>query len=76
MTPAIKLLNKCKIDYTLHEYTWDSQNKNYGMEAAKSLGISECLVYKTLVVSLNTGELVVVIIPVSRMLDINCWQKF
>ena len=75
MTPSIKLLNKQKINYKLHEYTHNTNDKNYGLEASQLLNISEKLIYKTLVVKLNTNILAVAIIPVSSMLSMKLVAK-
>lgn len=73
MTPAIKLAKKNKISYTVHEYSHDSNvvgsGESYGQEAADKMGIAPEQVFKTLVVMLETKELVVAIIPVSSMLS-------
>lgn len=72
MTPAVRLLKKHQIAFTLHAYEHDPHNTNFGEEAASKLGIEPQRVYKTLLVSLN-GEaknLAVAIVPVSGMLDL------
>lgn len=69
MTPAIKIAQKAGVSFTIHEYTHDSANESYGLEAAEKLGISPSQVFKTLVVSLDGKELAVGIIPVAAMLS-------
>jgi len=73
MTPAIKLAKKNKIAHTVHEYSHDSDavgsGESYGQEAADKMGVAPDQVFKTLVVMLETKELVVAIIPVSSMLS-------
>ncbi len=69
MTPAINLLNKNKVQHQVHEYTHDSSSESYGLEAAEKMGVSEGRVFKTLVVSLESKELVVGIVPVCAMLN-------
>jgi Cys-tRNA(Pro)/Cys-tRNA(Cys) deacylase len=69
MTPAINLAKKRKIAHQVHEYTHDLSSASYGLEAAEKLAVPEARVFKTLVVSLNTGELAVGVVPVSSMLS-------
>ena len=69
MTPAINLAKKLKIAHTVHEYAHDPDSDSYGLEAAEKLRVSPERVFKTLVVSMDTGELVVAVIPVSSMLS-------
>lgn len=75
MTPATKLLKKQKIAFTIHEYTHDKNSASYGLEAAEKLGVSSELVFKTLVVQLETGELIVAIIPVAEKLNMKLLAK-
>lgn len=75
MTPAIDALKATNIPHHLLEYTVDAQNgqevsRDIGLAAAASLGVSETLVFKTLVVELAAGELVIAIIPVADKLNL------
>ena len=70
MTPAITLAREMKIPHTVHEYEHDPDSDSYGMEAAEKLGLPPERVFKTLVVSLDSGELVVAVLPVSEMLSL------
>jgi len=79
MTPAIEVLKKAGIQYTLHEYPHDSNASSYGDEAVNCLGIESSRVFKTLLVSKNTNdnskELAVAIVPVSHQLDLKLMAK-
>lgn len=70
MTPAIKLLEKNKIKFTIHKYDHDPQNTNYGLEAAQKLNLPQDQVFKTLLVELYPKELVVCVLPVCEMLSL------
>ena len=69
MTPAIKLLKKQKIAHKVHTYQHDKNAEAYGLEAAEKLNLPAEQVFKTLVVELETGQLVVAIIPVAERLN-------
>ncbi|MFA7571918.1 MAG: Cys-tRNA(Pro) deacylase [Sulfurimonadaceae bacterium] len=70
MTPAIKLLEKNKIKFTIHKYDHDPLNTNYGLEAAQKLNLPQDQVFKTLLVELYPKELVVCVLPVCEMLSL------
>ena len=69
MTPAIKLLEKAKVNFKVHEYEHDPAAESYGLEASEKLGIDDARVFKTLVVMLDAKEYAVAIIPVAHMLS-------
>jgi Cys-tRNA(Pro)/Cys-tRNA(Cys) deacylase len=69
MTPAVNLVKRRKLPYTLHQYTHDSSHSSYGLEAAEKLGLPLRQVFKTLVVVLDGKQLAVAVIPVSSMLN-------
>ena len=75
MTPAILAAKKAKISYTIHEYSHDAATVSYGAEAAEKLGVVAERVFKTLVVSLDNGDLAVGIIPVSAMLSMKLFAR-
>tara|TARA_B100000745_G_scaffold296058_1_gene240930 strand:+ start:6658 stop:7128 length:471 start_codon:yes stop_codon:yes gene_type:complete len=69
MTPAINLAKKKKIPHTIHEYQHDASCSSYGLEAAEKMGVEPARVFKTLVVELNTQEMVVGVVPVATTLN-------
>jgi Cys-tRNA(Pro)/Cys-tRNA(Cys) deacylase len=75
MTPGISVAKKAKITHKVHEYAHDSLSESYGVEAAEKLGVSAARVFKTLVVSLDSNELAVGIIPVSSKLSMKYIAK-
>lgn len=69
MTPGINVAKKAGIQYKIHEYNHDPAHESYGLEAAGKMGVSPDRVFKTLVVALETKELVTAVVPVSAMLN-------
>jgi len=70
VTPACLVLDAAGIEYEQHKYHHDPAATSYGEEAANALGVEPDHVFKTLMAELDTGELVVAIVPVSGMLDL------
>lgn len=69
MTPAITLLQKKRIKHEVLKYTHDTNASSYGLEAAEKLNLDTKSVFKTLVVSGETGKLAVAIVPVETKLS-------
>jgi len=70
MTPAINLLEASGVAYSVHEYERGEELKDFGREAAESLGLPFDQVFKTLVVDLDDGRgLAVAVLPVSCLLS-------
>ena len=75
ITPAIQLVTQRNIEHTVHQYAHDPAADSYGSEAATALGLPESMVFKTLVVELDCGELAVGIVPVASMLSTKAMAK-
>jgi len=75
MTPAIIAAKKNKVSHKIHDYSHDESSESYGLEAAEKMGVAVERVFKTLVVSLDSKELVVGVIPVSSMLSMKLIAK-
>jgi len=63
VTPAVRAVGKAGIEFELLEYEYDPAAEEIGVHAAQSLGRPPATVFKTLVVALDSGELVCVMIP-------------
>lgn len=72
-TPATRVLDQARVDYTVHEYHHDEKAAaaagGYGLEAAAALGVDPRQVFKTLLVHVDK-DLVVAICPVDGHLDL------
>ena len=75
MTPAINQAKKKKIPYKIHKYSHTPSHTSYGLEAAECLNLDAAQVFKTLVVQLGDGTLVVGIVPVNKQLNMKQMAK-
>lgn len=75
MTPAVKLLDKAKAKYQLHQYQHDANAESFGLEACEKLNLAPECVFKTLVTESQQGELVVAIVPVHLKLNMKQLAK-
>jgi Cys-tRNA(Pro)/Cys-tRNA(Cys) deacylase len=71
MTPAIRALKELGIAHSVHRYEVSGdEDVTYGEAVAAAIGADPASVFKTLIVQLNTKELVVAIVPVTSTLDL------
>lgn len=75
MTPGIVAAERKKIAHKVHKYTHDKQAASYGLEAAEKLSLEPEQVFKTLVAELDTGALVVAVVPVTHQLNLKQLAK-
>lgn len=73
VTPAIKLLQKRRIDHEVVGYDHDPAADSYGLEAVEALGLDPATVFKTLLADVSGSkgsETVVAVVPVERRLNL------
>ncbi|EKE77873.1 Cys-tRNA(Pro) deacylase [Gallaecimonas xiamenensis] len=75
MTPAIVLLQKTGTPHQVLSYQHDPKAPAYGLEAADTLGLPYGEVFKTLLARLDSGKLVVALVPVDKQLDLKLLAK-
>lgn len=75
MTPACVELDRAGVAYTQHHYDHDPNAESYGLEAAEKLGVEPDVVFKTLMAELDSGDLVVAIVPVAEMLNLKALAR-
>ncbi len=64
-TRATMALDRARVAYTLHSYSYDPDAERIGMQAAESLGVAPETVLKTLMAQVD-GKPVCVIVPSDR----------
>ncbi|WP_210560419.1 Cys-tRNA(Pro) deacylase [Psychrosphaera aestuarii] len=75
MTPAINSLLQHNVKHKVHEYHHDSASPSYALEAAEKLSVDASAVYKTLIVKLQTSELIVALVPSNSKLNMKLVAK-
>ena len=68
-TNAMRLLDSAGISYSMASYDYDESDLS-GVHAAKELGVSEDIVFKTLVTRGDGNAIFVFVIPVAESLDL------
>ena len=68
-TNAMRLLDAAGIDYSMASYEYDESDLS-GVHAAQELGVSEDIVFKTLVTRGDGNAFFVFVIPVAESLDL------
>ncbi|WP_066803255.1 Cys-tRNA(Pro) deacylase [Moraxella oblonga] len=74
MTPAITLLKKLQVDFSIHEYDHDPSNVNFGQEAVEKLGLTDVEVFKTLLAT-DGQNYFVAVLPVAYQLSLSKFAK-
>jgi Cys-tRNA(Pro)/Cys-tRNA(Cys) deacylase len=69
-TPAVQAVVKAGIAHRLLTYDYDPAADAIGLQAAEALGLNPTMVFKTLIVELDTGALVCALIPAAARLDL------
>ena len=75
MTPAIASAKQSGICFVIHQFHHDPKNRSYALEAAAELGRDPRQIYKTLIVQLDGGELVVAMLPAALTLSLKALTK-
>jgi Cys-tRNA(Pro)/Cys-tRNA(Cys) deacylase len=70
VTPAVDAATQAGVPCQVLEYRHDPGAQSFGLEAAEALGVDAAAVFKTLIASLSSGDLVVAVIPVVTRLDL------
>jgi Cys-tRNA(Pro)/Cys-tRNA(Cys) deacylase len=70
ITPAVRAMEQIGAIFQLLEYDYDPSADEIGLQAARALGRRPSTVFKTLVVALDSGELVCAIIPSNARLTL------
>ena len=74
MTPAVRELEAAGVVFTVHEYARGESLRDFGVEAAETLGLDPDQVFKTLLVTVDGGQ-AVAIVPFSVKLSLKSVGK-
>ena len=74
MTPAIKLLEKHKVQFEILKFAHDPSESNFADEAAEKLSLNPQQVFKTLLVDVD-GTLHVAVLPATQQVDLKTFAK-
>ena len=75
MTPAVDELAGAGIEFEVMQYEHDASAESFGTEAAEKLALDPDEVFKTLLAELDSGELIVAIVPVEGRLDLKALAR-
>ena len=76
MTPAVKTLQRAKVDFEIHRYSVAAAaDETFGETVAHAIQRQPEQVLKTLIAELDNGELVVAVVPVFARLDMRALAK-
>jgi Cys-tRNA(Pro)/Cys-tRNA(Cys) deacylase len=70
ITPAVRVMEQAGVPLQLLDYTYDPSADEIGLQAAQALGRRPSTVFKTLIVALDSGELICAIIPSDARLNL------
>jgi Cys-tRNA(Pro)/Cys-tRNA(Cys) deacylase len=68
-TPALVILQRSGVDFSVHTYAHVPAAESFGMEAAEALDLDPATVFKTLLAEVD-GASTVAIVPVTGQLDL------
>lgn len=69
-TPAVQAAEAAGLSFRLIEYAYDPNADAIGLQAANAMGLAPAMVFKTLIVALDTGELVCAVVPSDTRLNV------
>lgn len=75
MTPAVRQLERARIEHRVLTYDHDPGSGPYGREACERLGLDPATVFKTLLVRRSDGSLVAALVPVADQLDLKALAR-
>ncbi|WP_440056661.1 Cys-tRNA(Pro) deacylase (plasmid) [Pseudoalteromonas sp. T1lg65] len=74
MTPAINLLKKSNVNFTVLQFEHDPNDQDFANEAANKLGLNKEQVFKTLLIEVD-GKLHVAVSPATQQVDLKAFAK-